>query len=849
MEYPEIFRIKIILFFITNLFLHQLHAQDTTGCLTSAMRMYEAADYPDAYEKFSSCSKDIPDKNSDAYNICLMYMGICKLENSEYKHASSLLHEVENAFSPGTYNYFIYRQTRAALAKRSGNYGEAETILLDVLAMQQRMPDTDCALKAITLNDLGVIYKRLGQYDRSITYLSESLTLKQSCLDPEDASVTISLNNLAGVYMKQKDYIRADSLYTSNIKIKTRQWGPNHPSTLIARNNLAELYRQQGDYPAALSILLDVRTRKAATIGKHTLSYATTLYTIANVYYASGNYHQSLTYCRAALSIKENILGKKAPGTTHSYVLLAKNLHALNKNIKAQSVYAVILKTKQEEIDTYFKYLGEEEKIQYVKANTAHWKDFTNFVFDMDADSTNRSASKKILLNQWIEYRWYISEIILEETQRQHRLWESISDTAQRRTVEELKFLKDEVARLYLLKSKEDGKSTAELTALTERAAQVEKQLTGTFHTDARRKYSVPAITAALDVSECIVEIVKPLQTTGRYLALIYLKGLSTPYKIWLAEGNVLDGKGYAYYKNTIQFKLEDKKSAALYWQQIADFISGYDRIQTIYLVRDGIYECMNLHTLLPDTGKTYKLIYFNKAENILSYKQQAKAISINKTAFIYHPLYGNTSAECIYTDLPGTKSEVDSIESIFRKNSLPTVRYGEQLATETTVKDDTCGYSILHIATHGYLDAGTDRDYVDAMIHSGLLLSGVCDMPDLQSHVTDDGILTSYEIAQLQLSKTELVVLSACQSGLGVIDNQEGLLGLQRGLLVAGAKKVLLSLWKIDDAITAEWMYYFYSRLLETRSCYDAYLFAQQKIKARYHAPYYWAAFVLLEQ
>lgn len=838
---------KFLLTIAAGLFFTTARAQDSTF-FKQAMAIYNKGNYTDAYKSFSTCLKNTDVRGSEFYNNCLLYMGICAMENAEYKQASSLLHLAEHALSDTSDNYIICKQKLAALYKRQGIYNESETILLKLLETQENSSNAKCSLKAVTLNDLGVIYKRLGQYDRSINYLSESLQLKQKCMSAEDPSITISLNNLAGVYMKQKDYTRADSLYNASIKIKTQLYGPNHPSTLLAWNNLAELYRQQNNYAESLTILKDVLARKAEASGTRTLSYATSLHTIANVYFASGKYTECISYCRKSIAIKEQLIGKHAATTIHSYVLLAKTNHALGKNKRAKSLYDFILTTRQEEIDAYFKYLGEEEKVQYLKASNTYWKEFSAFVFDMNGKSGKHTAANNKLFNQWIENRWYLSELILEETQRQHRLWENISDSSQLKLVEELKELKDEIAKVSLLKSKEDSHIPDNLNELTERATHIEKGLTSTYTIDNRKKHSVTDITNSLNNTECIVEIIKPIQACEKYLTLIYLKAIKTPYQIWLPEGTLLEDKSYSYYYNNIKFKLNDTKSYSLYWKPIADFLSAHPQIHTIYFVRDGIYECMNIHTLLTDSA-TASIIYLNKTESILSHKQRSKTITLSKTAFIYHPLYASTGGDCDYSDLPGTKTEIDSIEKLFHNKVFETIRYSEAMASESTIKNDTAIYSLIHIATHGYLEMNPENDYVESMIHSGLLLSGVCDPIDADSMASDDGILTAYEIAQLNLSSTELVVLSACQSGLGVMDSQEGLVGLQRGLLVAGTRNILVSLWKIDDTVTAQWMIHFYSNLLETKSCTEAYLFAQQKIKEQYVYPYYWGAFVLLEQ
>lgn len=847
MKYISLSAIVFIHIFLTVL---NVSAQDSTDCSAAPLKLYTEGNYTEAYKKFSSCLKNIDDKTSDEYNTILLYMGICALENAEYKLASSLLHTTEKYFTPPSDNYFTCKQHLAALAKRQGHYDESENILLQILEIQEKDTLASCAKKAITLNDLGVIYKRLGQFDRAIDYFSQSLQLKQGCLSPDDRSITISLNNLAGAYMKLKAFDKADSLYSETIRIKTEQYGPNHPSTLLARNNLAELYRQQGNYSQSLAILQDVAQRKLTTIGKQSLSYATTLYTIANVYYVSAKYKEAAIYCHKSLSIKEELSGKTSTTSIHNNVLLAKIYHAMHKNKNAQDIYNFVLTAKKDEIDAHFKYLSEEEKIQYVKSNTTHWKDFTNFVFDIQSDSGKTIKNKSALLNQWIEYHWYFSGMILEETQRQHRLWESIKDSAQLQLVSELKELKDAIAKTYLLKSTEDEKQKNELNQLTTRASAIEQELTTTFSIEKRKQYAVSEITHALASDECIVEIIKPLNPTGKYLALIYLKDLKTPHTIWLSAAPLLEGKGYAKYKNSIKFKIEDTISRRLFWKPIIDFLSSQTAIHTIYFVQDGIYEYINIFTILSEEDKRFtNIVYLNKTENIISHKLNVAETPIQSAMFLYHPRYGS-STDCSYEDLPGTKREVDTIANLFHKKQLPTIGYGEEKATETCIKNDSLNYSIMHIATHGYMDINPDNDYTESMIHSGLLMSGVCDAAQIDSMMdADDGILTSYEIAQLNLSKTKLVVLSACQSGLGLIDNQEGILGLQRGLFVAGTKRVLVSLWKIDDNVTAQWMYYFYEKALEASSYSEAYLYAQQKIKAAYPSPYYWGAFVLIEQ
>ena len=129
-------------------------------------------------------------------------------------------------------------------------------------------------------------------------------------------------------------------------------------------------------------------------------------------------------------------------------------------------------------------------------------------------------------------------------------------------------------------------------------------------------------------------------------------------------------------------------------------------------------------------------------------------------------------------------------------------------------------------------------------MLNSGLLLAGC----DNTKPSFEDGYLSAYEMSFLDLEKTELVVLSACETGKGEETNSEGVYGLRKAFADAGAQNIIMSLWKVDDKVTKEFMSRFYEIWLnEKMTIREAFNRTQLEIKANYPEPYYWGAFILV--
>ncbi|HEX4877830.1 MAG TPA: CHAT domain-containing protein, partial [Chitinophagaceae bacterium] len=233
-----------------------------------------------------------------------------------------------------------------------------------------------------------------------------------------------------------------------------------------------------------------------------------------------------------------------------------------------------------------------------------------------------------------------------------------------------------------------------------------------------------------------------------------------------------------------------------------------------------------------------------------------------NTTGFYLPESRGGNNS--VWSALPGTAEEVKKIKKQFELNKVPAKIYSQSAASEENLKALSGNSTeVLHIATHGFFlpepekkeeDKSAENKNVytlanDPLLRSGLILSGGNHVWSGKTPIegVEDGIATAYEISQLNLSNTELVVLSACETALGDVRGSEGVFGLQRAFKMAGVKKMIVSLWQVPDKETAELMTSFYSYWLKGKTIEKAFTQAQAEMRKKY-SPYYWAAFVLVE-
>ena len=598
--------------------------------------------------------------------------------------------------------------------------------------------------------------------------------------------------------------------------------------------------------------------------------------------------------------LKEYQKGLKFAESSNNQAVKTFYYLRLNQVDKADSVFMSFIKTRDESFKKLNTSIGNEDQL-YLKSR--------QFSLDniglMNYTKLRGDQNPKLVefcFSNWLNFNGSINN---QYTDLIKLIAESGNSNINQKYTE-FKRLKSALSSLY--QSKSTPLNTIQIESLEDSLVLIDQQLNQFYSVNNMNKtYSTMDIKNLLKEDEAYVEIVKvptfdflkgKITDSIDYYVFIIQKEIDIPLKqLFLENGNELeDILIMEYAKNTNGKNIEnsdlDVTSYNAFWKPIADQIKDKNKI---YVSMGGVYNSINIQTLYnPETSnylsdeKDIQIV--NSGRSFIQSKTKPETIYSHNTAILmgfpnYNDSLMSTShADLIaysrdlkpdisdstttrggfsLTNLPGTKTEVEAIGKSMASNKWDVNVLIANQATETILKNSNSP-RVLHIATHGYFmnnlasleDAdsrlmGMNKEKVieNSLLQTGLFFAGANQTLKGNSiYKVDNGILTAYEASCLDLRETELVVLSACETGRGEVKNGEGVYGLRKAFADAGAKNIIMSLWKVDDKVTQEFMTSFYSNWLNNKSTIRvAFNKTQQDIKAKYPQPYYWGAFILV--
>jgi CHAT domain-containing protein len=747
-------------------------------------------------------------------------------------------------------NYGVLKYNLARYNEAEKDF-ESSIAIIKSNGMQGDMP------YAIALNNQAMFFQAIGRYEEAESRLKEVIGISEKLEKSKSSNRLRFLSNLALLYQQMGKYAEAEALYLTMEK----RLGKTNPDYATMLNNQAALYMVMGKQDKVEDLLKKSAAIYKSSFGESNIAYAKSISDLGNFYRIKERYSEADPLLQKALTIREATLGTSHPLYVQSQEDLAILDWKRKSWEKAIAQYQSVMEKSLGFVQSYFPPMSEAEKTKYWDVLSPRFQRFYNFA--LEASSSNPKVVQELY-----DYRIATKALLLNST---NKVKQAILSSGNAALVKDYKIWldqKEQLARLYAY-SKEDLKTQKiNLDSLEQAANAMEKKLSersSDFSASySSSKVSYKQIKGLLLDTEAVVEIVhvrkydQQFSGDSKYAALILTRTSEVPKLVILDNGQQLDTRYSKFYRNAIQQKLVDEHSYDQYWTRLEPELKGK---KLIYISPDGVYNQLNLNTLKkPDADyviNRYDLVIVGNSKDLIALKSKKAKVPKKNAMLLGFPDYGSGDI----VPLPGTKAEVEAISKILKASGYSVTEFSQKTATEANIKA-VKGPTVVHIATHGYFLEDVEKegsafgvDIENAndnpLLRSGLMLANAGAtvsgkrMPNLESN--DNGVLTAYEAMNLNLEGTDLIVLSACETGLGDVKAGEGVYGLQRAFLVAGADALIMSLWKVDDAATNLLMTSFYTNWIKLGNKQKAFKQAQLQLMAKFKEPYYWGAFVMM--
>lgn len=750
--------------------------------------------------------------------------------------------------------------------KSIGNYQEALEILQKAKDILESDPSAPKRFIGFSISSIGVVYEVMEEYDKALTYYIEAEKKvrmdKESYHTRDHASSFIHIAN-AYKYLNQKE--NAKNYFDSAevvLKLCIKDWNNSRDVKLLHfLNSKATYHNHFKEYDEALILINEVVEKTERFYGKDSRQYGEYAYNIG---------------------VQYDLLNE--PEKALPYFLI--NNKMLNKNI-----------------ENAFGTLSETEKTFFLNTLEKFLNNFKFFTFKNVRNNNEMPIALKQLYNNELS----VKGILLEDKKS---LLASLKKGASEDLTSVYVQWNENRKIIAALSGNPRPTVKVDLDSLIKVNTSIERKLvlSSDFFKQSRQSVKWMDVRDNLAPDEAAIEFtsIKHSSKDSTYLcALLIRPSYEFPKLIPLFEEREIQlffqmeaetGDTYAEIINTI-YDADWGAYKNLYnlvWQPLDPFLSNVNKV---FYSPGGVLHKVSFASL-PISKDSFLIDKYNLQLGVSTreviFKNKSEIPLISSATFFGDVDFNNKIEEPQNQDkkdnsilrglinckllkkgttinaLPGSTKEIKFLQNLFKENNIKSVdvKKGEY-ASEYSFKRlgvEKTSPSILHISTHGFFFEPSDLNALDCidsvdtgweaiitskspLLRSGLLLSGASTtFQSNQSLINNDnGILTSMDIASVDLSNTQLAVLSACETGLGDISETEGVYGLQRAFKMAGVDQLLMTLWKVDDETTNLFMQSFYTNLLKGTPPEKALRLAQNEIRKDNPSPFYWAGFILL--
>jgi CHAT domain-containing protein len=745
--------------------------------------------------------------------------------------------------------------TQGLLRHAAGDFDMAEQIDRRAMSIVEKALGNDGLLYGDLLNNLAIIRIDRSDHEGADTLLKQSLGIEERLLGPDAYKVSTTLQNLAILARQRKDYDKAGEYNERVLAIRRRIIGPEHPEIAPILNNLALVYRDQGNIGKSLELHFQAFRIWEQSAGPYSRGTLTSLGNIARTYAAIGDTTHAIEFQRRTDAMVE--------------VQLSLNLT-----------------------------IGSERQRLAFADSVADRTDRTvSLNLDLAPEDPNASALAALVLLQ------RKGRVLDAMTYAFATVRQQADGKGERGLLDLLESTMTRLARVALNRPQDltPGEQQRLVKDLEEQRERLEAEMSE--HNAEFRARSQPVTLAAVEAAvpdrAALVEfaVFRPFDpkasTNGdaygprHYAAYVLRRGIPPRGKDLGPAGPIDEAVG------ALRLALRDPRRddvrarARTLDQMVLAPIRGLiDDAARLLLSPDGALNLIPFEALVDAQGRygveRYAIDYLTSGRDLL--RMQVARESRSAPVVVANPVFGEPGqpdpssttrkpaapgssgrrrvttasdlATVYFAPLAGTDGEARAIKALFPEARVLT----RQQATKSALTRLNAP-RMLHIATHGFFlddpvapgaapaptgDA-TRAISVSAKVANPLLRSGLALSGANLTKGADEGILTALEASNLNLWGTKLVTLSACDTGVGEIRNGEGVYGLRRAFVLAGAETLVMSLWPVSDVVTREMMTAYYAGLRDGLGRGDALRQAQLAMlarKSRQH-PFYWASFI----
>ena len=777
-------------------------------------------------------------------------------------------------------------------------YDKAESVITAMITDAEKNSGSENIIYADAFTLAGRFYYDLRDFQKAELWIIKALRLYEKKQQMEHPNYMANSSNLAYAYLFSGRIKEADSLFSLNLKAIENKSSPQSDEYAYASTGKALILMETGQYEKAIALLVENLDNLEKLKLTNRAIYMGMTNNLAFVYQRAGQLEKAESLFLKSLKITESLFNKEHAQFRMICGNLAFLYWKMNRPNEAMQYSLLTLSIIKKQIDKVFSFSSENEKLSFMRTLAVERNKFYSLIYKL---SPNENS------NDLYDLTIYAKGLLLNSSKQLNADILNGSDTSAKKIYSSWLSNKNQLAYWY---SKPLAEQVTNLDSLKEITEQQEKQLVRVSSAFNANKISVSAnwenVQKKLKPGEAAIEFIvfnyfdkERLTDSVFYAALILRPNSAKPEFVFLFEEKQIDSlltKNPDNNQNKINklynasgAKPRDNRLYQLTWSAIEKKLVD---VRTIYFSPVGeLFKLsfaaipINETTRLSDK---YHLVQLNSTRALLETTDEkilpadrlilyggiaydADSVKLKQLAGQYNEPANEPRTKFqpeekqSWNYLPFSKAEVEKIQKTGIENKYPVSVISEENATEESLKALSGNRSpaVLHIATHGFFfpdpkpgletQNGQQQFFKisdNPLLRSGLLFAGSYYTWTKNRSVSgiEDGIATAYEITNMYLPHTKLVVLSACETGLGELNGSDGVLGLQRAFRIAGVKNLVMSLWKVPDTETAEFMIAFYENLFRQQTIPDAFVAAQKTMKNKYrNDPYKWAAFILV--